>query len=227
MNIGDEEVLENLCKLKKSRIVVNYSEWMSDPTHWMFEKYAPFYDRLSDGKNKILSVFWNKDPKSKRPDLMHHKFLVGYEEAGKDKSKSLLYGSFNMSYSSPQNLDSLLIFRQNARICGTFENIALVLVFNCAPWIDIKGESEQNIQSKTYLHQYIRSKTNEETSRIYRYWSSRIKKRGHEGKAVFDLVKYLNAKYDDFYLIDTKQVAEVSHDGTDKVKVALGLRFKI
>jgi len=65
---------------------------------------------------------------------MHHKFLIGWEKDGEGLSASLLYGSFNMSFSSPQHLDSILIFRQNLRLIHWFNYLLSKIISGSLPW---------------------------------------------------------------------------------------------
>jgi hypothetical protein len=70
-----------------------------------------------------IRMFYHKNPDDKYPCIMHHKFLIGREEPDKILTESMLYGSFNMSFSSDKNLDSFLLFKQNQRLCNEFHKL--------------------------------------------------------------------------------------------------------
>ena len=81
-----------------------------------------------------IRVFRHKEVYKRYPSAMHHKFLIGTKNCdGKDK-KSLLYGTFNWSETSPMNLDSVLIFNENDKLIDTFEFSARRILLCSAPW---------------------------------------------------------------------------------------------
>jgi len=82
--------------------------------------------------------------------------MIGWEEDGNNASQSLLFGSYNMSYSSPQNLDSILLFRQNSRLCRTFLKVAIVLNSSSERWLNVKKCDSDYMGFITYINQYMR-----------------------------------------------------------------------
>ena len=81
------------------------------------------------------------------PCLMHHKFLVGGEEGGAILTNSMIYGSFNMSASSSQNLDSFLLFRQNQRLFWEFWNLQKLIWNASLEYELVKKFGVENAQS--------------------------------------------------------------------------------
>lgn len=137
-NLRDEAILQLLEQKKYVKITINEDEALKE--NKQVKTYYPkikFSDSLGDWDG--ISVFGYKDPGDNNYQrLMHHKFLIGYEKWGTNrgdpKSRSLLYGSFNMSWTSPAQIDSVLIFNETFEVMDTFEYMSEVLHWSSIPW---------------------------------------------------------------------------------------------
>ena len=197
MNIGDASILEKLANTKQCCLTVNYSEWMANEDSNTYKICAPYYDKIDANPDSRIAVFYNKKTNARMPDLMHHKFMVGWEEEGNNASQSLLFGSYNMSYSSPQNLDSILLFRQNSRLCRTFLEVAIVLNGSSERWLNVKKCDSDYTEFITYINQFMKKKSPENQREDLIFLQETFSSIGrHRGVGL--VLDYLSKKYDDF-----------------------------
>jgi len=156
-NVADEDILNLLIKTKEVSLVVSYdSEWMDKPNHWKFKLLDKYYCMLN------VYVFHHHKQTRNWPSPMHHKFLIGEEKAtqqlefeglqpkiirnqgsrglfdlGRLNSSlrwSLIYGSFNMSVTSPESLDSFLVFKENPRLLHVLEKFCTWILRSSFSW---------------------------------------------------------------------------------------------
>ena len=87
---------------------------------------------------------------------MHHKFLIGWEDGEDDRTRTMLYGSFNMSYASPKSLDSILLFRQNQRLIDQFLGLHKILFDVSHDW-EMLASIGFDLSKAQSLKQYVYS----------------------------------------------------------------------
>lgn len=184
-NLYDKEILELLVG-KNVELVVNYDERMGSDLARM-QIAREWYPRITKdfplgNSRQGVYVFSHEEDGYKRD--MHHKFLVGWEEAPlssnssltfTDYSTSLFYGSFNMSYNSPKSLDSVMIFRDNSKIMSEFIHLQRLIRSASAPWL--------LLQKKQFNYQEARTEFRELHSE-YKEWMDWSKE--NKGEANMD-----------------------------------------
>jgi hypothetical protein len=92
-------------------------------------------------ENFISGIFVFPEQKrgtDKFPYLMHHKFLVGFKIGGSTgnytTSVSAIYGSFNLSTGATKNIDNVLIFRENDKLCERLIQETFLTCCSSIPW---------------------------------------------------------------------------------------------
>lgn len=163
-NLWDIEILRLLKKRMFALIIINSNEGLTKETQKEYssmrfsmlkviEKFPDFLTMTEDETELDLinmAILWENFisgisvfPEQKRgadkfPYLMHHKFLVGLKigrsTGNYTTSASAIYGSFNLSTGATKNIDSVLIFRENDKLCERLIQETFLTFCSSIPW---------------------------------------------------------------------------------------------
>lgn len=119
-------IKKNFLRAKEIYPLLN---WKNNPEHQMeivelLNKYAEEDEgdhpaRELNERGMGIGVFKHIPRENEFPSIMHHKFLVGSRlKNGRYSVESVIYGSFNLSSSATNNLESILVWENNPQLAA-------------------------------------------------------------------------------------------------------------